>query len=924
MKFSDYLIGNQWGEQMSSQTPIQPQQMQSIAPQQSTQSSVTDFWIKPNQSAPKKKAETFDILWMLEKTNQFTQQAIKDNPVPVKLRTEEESQALKNKIADYAVRLDKWVESIRDEYDIPKEDIIKIGDEYRQYLESKWVSIDENTTTHADLAYEAIKNWAVPWIEKKERSAFWKLVQWWGNFLAWWTDLSWAWELWIKAWKLSAPVINTIRKALWKKELSEEDINNLAEKQRIEDESNSLSSVLWNKNTTAGSIGKWIKDIVATVGGWEALWVNKLASWASQLAWWWVKWAVAWWATLWALETPIYTAVSEWRLPTAEEAWLWVALWWWLPAVWWLLSAWIKRLPVMIWKSAEWLSVKWLLNAKDAKKIVRTLKETWEGDVWSLWRRALERDIAWKTTEDALKVSGDIASKNYKWVRDAVMEVSDNLWPLGKDLEVAKAMTMVWKQADAINARAWYDAINKAEIDWLLAKATDWTIDLNWKQRAKELIDEFVSIYKQSWDVADTQIADVADSVRQSIRRSIEDTVDYATNWKINIREMNREVAVAKAFQRWIENKATANELKQFALQSSYWAVAWTGWEFKPDSPERRWRVILWGIVWKQIWSMLWNPAIMWKIAKSLDKLSLGSRSNILKYMKYPTKTKLTEKSLEDLLSIKKSIISDPEITTAIKLLKEWQLESNPIRLTTPKKTRTLWKWATQQTKRPLSSNIKENVTNPINNPSGGTLWDNTPTTVKKKPVQSDTLVSKSDGMKKYNDINEVKDLPNLNGKSMKYMLDAKQKRGLLDYVQVNKWLYIIKDNKKWYTSLSNYSGKRRQYDNIDIDKIIGELDEKLKILEEWKDDFWIYNTNKEYNDLLKVVEEMKLLWKEAKPSIWEKLDSLKANKELQPLYEEAKKYNSAEEFYNDKIRDWSSEKSIWSIKEKVMKYEIL
>lgn len=81
MKFSDYLIGNQWGEQMSSQTPIQPQQMQSIAPQQSMQSSVTDFWIKPNQSAPKKKVDTFDVLWMLEKTNQFTQQAIKDNPV---------------------------------------------------------------------------------------------------------------------------------------------------------------------------------------------------------------------------------------------------------------------------------------------------------------------------------------------------------------------------------------------------------------------------------------------------------------------------------------------------------------------------------------------------------------------------------------------------------------------------------------------------------------------------------------------------------------------------------------------------------------------------------------------------------------------------------------------------------------------------
>jgi len=41
------------------------------------------------------------------------------------------------------------------------------------------------------------------------------------------------------------------------------------------------------------------------------------------------------------------------------------------------------------------------------------------------------------------------------------------------------------------------------------------------------------------------------------------------------------------------------------------------------------------------------------------------------------------------------------------------------------------------------------------------------------------------------------------------------------------------------------------------------------------------------------------------KPSIWDKLDSLKANKELQPLYNEARKYKSADEFIENKADDY-------------------
>jgi len=157
MKFSDYLIGNQWGGQMSSQEPIQPQQMQSIAPQQSMQSSVTDFWIKPNQSAPKKKAETFDVLWMLEKTNQFTQQAIKDNPVSkwntvytwrnksIKEIQEWIEQSTKethklNTLLDMKRYIDDWAtleEFQADFWDVPQEILPQIYEEFAYWTKMK-------------------------------------------------------------------------------------------------------------------------------------------------------------------------------------------------------------------------------------------------------------------------------------------------------------------------------------------------------------------------------------------------------------------------------------------------------------------------------------------------------------------------------------------------------------------------------------------------------------------------------------------------------------------------------------------------------------------------------------------------------------------------------------------------------------------
>lgn len=458
-----------------------------------------------------------------------------------------------------------------------------------------------------------------------------------------------------------------------------------------------------------------------------------------------------WWAAEWLLWWASY------NISTGEWVWsplnLWVAtvIWWAVPLAWptlkgiWKLAS---KVSVGFGKTAEWLAVKWLLNANDAKKIVRTLKETGEWDVWSLWRRALERKIAWKSTEEALDTAKNIATTNYKWVRTAVSEVSDKLWWLWKDIEVIKAMTMVWKQADAINTRVWYDAIDKIEIDWLLAKATDWTLDLNWKQRAKELIDQFVNIYKKSWDVADTQIADVADGVRQNIRKSIEDIVDYTTDWKINIREMNREVAVAKAFEQWIQNKATANELKQFAIQWTIGGVMSNQWDF--TSPEWWVKFISWAFLWRLAGRVLGDPQVLWKVAKIVDKLSMWSRKWLLEYIKKPT-VQLSDDILREIVPIRNEIknlaltykpnVTIPNIplynTPTNKALLEWSIAVTPPKqpLTPPPTPSTKNSFANFNSKQNLINKTKKEVVDTFLQQNRNIITK--PTTIPKAPTQS-------------------------------------------------------------------------------------------------------------------------------------------------------------------------------------------
>ena len=424
-------------------------------------------------------------------------------------------------------------------------------------------------------------------------------------------------------------------------------------KARVRDEE-MTQQILWKKSWYEKYVQEWWRiawSFIANAPANKFWTAGKMALWAAEWLLWWATYNLSTGEWVWS---PVNLWISTAIGAAVPAVWpLYQSIKWSLPWV----AKWVKNiipwLQKAAWQKAEWLAVQWLLNANDAKKIVRTLKETWEGDVWSLWRRALERWIAWKTTEQAIDTAKEIASKNYQWVRNAISEISDKVWTLAKDDAVAKAMTMVWKQADNINNRVWFNAVDITEIDELWRKALNWELTLLDKQRSKELIDEFVNIFKKSWEVSDTQIADVAATLRNKIKNSIEDIVDYTTQWKVNIREMNREVAVAKAFEQWIQNKATANELKQFAIQWIAWWVASNQWDF--TTPEWIGKFFLWAFMWRQVGKLLWDPAVLWKIAKVVDKLSAWSRKWLLEFIKKPTQ-EIPEALLKEIVPLRNEI----------------------------------------------------------------------------------------------------------------------------------------------------------------------------------------------------------------------------------------------------------------------------
>lgn len=514
------------------------------------------------------------------------------------------------------------------------------------------------------------QQWALDYIkEKRKPTTLQSIWQWiknvaWG--IVWWLPALWptiGW--WILKWLWSIPV------APWMdlpKTPMQQSLIGAWEtlQQRGEQVRWMVERWMWaNPEATWTQIWRMWVPLAASVIWWGALGLTKAGAWAFNT----VKtglatrsiptvlkgiaWSSAvWWAWQW-----IYDIASEGKTSPESIAIGW-AIWWWLatlPVLSKVAKAVTKPIAKWAWKLAERMATKWLMNVVDARNALRTLGETADNDAGAIGRWLLNKKVVWWNESSVIKKLWEVSQKQYDNVRKVVWWL-DNQWAVWVDKNVENAMTIVAKQIDSINARAWVEIMSRQQADDILRAAQQGTLSYTQKQQAKELMDEFVSIYKKSWDTADSLLAKAAEPVRNKIKVDLENAATKFTNWKVNLREMNRDVAFAKSVEKAIETKQVANDLKQYVIQWSIWWALTNQWDF--SSPEWWAKFVVWAFLWRQAGRLLWSPTFNSNIAKIIDKLSFWTRNALIEYAKAPTVAKLSSMQLDELLKAKQEIQS--------------------------------------------------------------------------------------------------------------------------------------------------------------------------------------------------------------------------------------------------------------------------
>ena len=851
MKFSDYLIGNQWGQPMSSQvqTPIQPQQMQSIAPQQSMQSSVTDFWIKPNQSAPKKKVETFDVLWMLEKTNQFTQQAIKDNPAPVKREYSgrdkniievkkwiedslRETHKL-NTLLDMKRYVDDWatLEEIQQDFqDIPQEVIWQIYNEFsfwtkfkdilKLYPELDSIQVPQELSNKYDIRKYFNPLWEAgkTILEAKQRSKEeWSLLtsnpltQWFMSAI-WWA-VKWVWDLgaWIvwlsdtiNAWAKSVTQWWTIDQYKERPTTTSEDALN----------------IFWWGTTTVWSVFA-LPAITLINAGIESLpeeWQRALAD---SMDWLWDKIAQTPWLKQWMQSLPP-DRQAEFKQELAN-AWVWLLLWLknkknivtdpktflkeninpidiaknfnenvlWVPksagelVEWAMNEAWNKIYTTVKW--AKWkLStmtkwVKWevsfwdrviaVMNGLDAET-VRKFKDSPDIvkalDEWKITKESIKTDLV-SAVDDVIDERNEVWSQYSEVYRnperfdtnDIIADINSSLleqWVKIKDNKIIWFDTtkMPWltdqaktalksKYKDTIQTLEWRSDLSVKELhnirkdlystsyqDGFANKKAPWVSKVSdvlterlknvpwfkevdsWYKEAADLVNELKSnVLTKDWDFKGTLKALLWErwAKRMDILEKhfpwLKDKIETLAAYDDYLNTRNRKKV-------WLYEKAGAGAVAWFTM---WW---WLG-------------AVIWAMVWPILSDFVRDPKWFknYIVSKAWD--NIANKIELWKKLNVSEKTRVNRAL--------KEIIKNPQAALPYK----WELWETPNTIIAP------WKDIVTS---PQGNFIKWQIldTNNSKNATANTsnIDDNSITTVKKKPVQSDTLASKADSMSKY------------------------------------------------------------------------------------------------------------------------------------------------------------------------------
>lgn len=624
---------------------------------------------------------------------------------------------------------------------------------------------------------------------------------------------------------------------------------------------------------------------------WKIAWTAALTAWLP--LWWWIWiWAkvswkeliknvalrtlVEWWR--WLAETATYNMASTWKAWDPINLWLWA---WIAAAIWWPLSLLGSRvIAPWVSKLANKLQLSWLLNRTRLDRLQTILKQWWSEDLakWNAEDVAnwmFQREIKW-TKQQIINKLDDIANWSMELLDDALVNSTTKHNPewLVDMLNVLKSEYEWWISA-TVKKKAW-------NIDILLNKLdTEWWLTLKEINEVKKMINKDLAPYTASGKVKLSK-EDIAAANRQ-LKTYIEWAVEKEWLSAIWVRMLNNEYAMANSMKQAISEKLNTDmiwEILSFVSNrwwtSVWWALLWSQvWPFNNDSIEWKLGNIVFGFA---VGRFLWSTQAKTFTAWLLKKLNSTQKAEILNYINKPKSVKLSDKTSKILLN-----------------------ELNKI---------------------DDSINLPNNIYDDVNNIN---VWPSVKSQSESIPQLKATV--KWDSFRKAESTAWTKALET---EARKYKsADEMGKQRQLDFIQKNNpmtddihvWIRKLDDIKTFQETLNDpeslvypdFTRKMAEksiqewkitiYSSKPLDKNTAQFVTPSKMhAQDYAGNQKIYSKQVDLDDVAWInSDEGQLVWKP------KNILAPKSNisKDLQPLYAEARKYKSAEEFIESKIDDY-------------------
>ena len=555
---------------------------------------------------------------------------------------------------DREVEVWLWKKLVQPMSDMEKTEYINslTDDQYRQMQKYKneWYSFEASRTLLENSDW--LKNPTARWTDKyRPKSSVFKDIVWWA-----YDSVTW----------LPRFLSDNLAKVVWwtaKKLWADEDKVNYLVQDFIDFWKNEMSAK-WMWADTEGAtykITKWVWDL-AQVAAWEWLAKNAL-KWTqalnkiNQVKQSWLLGKMAVWAAEWAADMWLYNIISESELPSGEDlalgAWIWAIV----PLAWvWLKAAW-KVVKKGAWKIASKLELSWMLNPSKIERVKNMLIDEWTDLVWA-WLKGWTAEDVWNW----------MIQRGMKGTKE---EIITQLWEHSKNARglklkaLAKSTTTHNVEAADWMLKAIDDVIK--DVPWLEQKSArvqelmskKWQYTLAELDEIKSIWDDILDLYTNAWEPKAWAVKKWLVNLRNNLKTYIEKAA--TEEWLWNIKMLNNEIQVAKALEKWISAKDSADMAREMLSIFSKGTIWWAIWAYKwPFDSDTLWWRIGNVLIWALAWQVLFSTKAKTNLAAMIDKrISKWARVELEQWLGWEVKA-LSKKTEQELFKILQDVEATP------------------------------------------------------------------------------------------------------------------------------------------------------------------------------------------------------------------------------------------------------------------------